>query len=65
MSAMTAKPESNNALEKLQTVTPTESQKKAQRSRNIAIGIALALFVVFVYVTSIVKLGSAIFNRQF
>lgn len=62
---MAAKHDSENGLNKLETITPTDRQKKAQRSRNMAIGIALALFVVFVYVTSIVKLGSAIFNRTF
>lgn len=65
MSAMAAKPQTDNGLEKLQLVEPTVRQKKAQRSRNIAIGIALALFVVFVYVVSIVKLGSSIVERQF
>ena len=49
----------------LEMVTPTPGQARARRSRNVAIGIALAAFVVFVYVTSIVKLGSAIFDRQF
>lgn len=65
MSAMSAKPPVDSSVMPLETVTPTERQKKAQRSRNIAIGIALALFVVFVYVVSIVKLGSAVFNRTF
>jgi hypothetical protein len=49
----------------LETVKPTATQTKARRSRNIAIGVALAAFVVLVYVLSIVKLGSAVFNRQF
>lgn len=65
MSVMTAKLPVDTSVEPLETVTPTERQKKAQRSRNVAIGIALAIFVVFVYVVSIVKLGSAIFNRTF
>jgi hypothetical protein len=51
--------------EKLETVKPTEAQLKARRSRNMAIAIALAAFVVIVYATSIVKLGSAVFDRTF
>lgn len=47
----------------LETVKPTQAQQKARRSRNIAIGLALAAFVVLVYVTSLVKLGSAVFQR--
>lgn len=43
----------------LETVKPTEAQKKAQRSRSIAIAVALALFVILVYVVSIVRLGPA------
>ena len=64
MNPMTAK----NQIEDNQTlelVTPTEQQAKARRSRNAAIGIALAVFVVFVYFTSIAKLGSAVFDRPF
>ena len=47
----------------LQTIKQTETQKKAQRSRSIAIALALVAFVVLVYVVSIVKLGSHIFER--
>ena len=54
-----------SAVDKLETVTPTDAQRKAQRSRSIAIGVALVLFVVMVYVTSIVKLGSAVLTRSF
>lgn len=46
-------------------VTPTASQKKAQRSRNIAIGIALAALVVIFYVATIIKFGPAILDRAF
>jgi hypothetical protein len=49
----------------LETIEPTEAQKKARRSRNVGIALALAVFVVLVYVTSIVKLGSAVLNRSF
>jgi hypothetical protein len=47
----------------IETVTPTEAQKKARRSRNVAIALSLAAFVVLVYVVSIVKLGSAVLDR--
>jgi len=47
----------------IETVKPTEAQKKARRSRNVAIALALAAFVVLVYVVSIVKLGSAVLDR--
>lgn len=48
----------------LETVQPTEAQKKARRSRNVAIALALGAFVVLVYVVSIVKLGSAVLARS-
>lgn len=47
----------------IETVKQTDAQKKAQRSRSIAIGVALAIFVIMVYVVSIVKLGPQIFDR--
>lgn len=43
--------------EKLETVTLTDRQKKAQRSRSIAIGVALAVLVVIFYIATIVKFG--------
>ena len=45
------------------TVTPTEAQLKARRSRNLAIGLALGAFVILVYVASWAKFGPAILNR--
>lgn len=51
--------------EKLETVKPTEAQMKARRSRNVAIAVALIAFVILVYITSIVRLGSAVFTRSF
>lgn len=65
MTAMAAKPPVENGAPALEMVTPTDRQARARRSRNVAIGVALAVFVVFVYVTSIAKLGSAIFDRPF
>ncbi|WP_195165037.1 hypothetical protein [Mesorhizobium sp. NBSH29] len=44
-------------------VTLTDSQKKARRSRSIAIGLALAAFVVIVYFGSLAKFGPALLNR--
>lgn len=44
-------------------VTQTEAQKKARRSRSLAIGIALAALVVIFYLATIAKFGPAIFER--
>lgn len=44
-------------------VEMTEAQKKARRSRSIAIGLALAALVVLFYVITLVKFGPAILNR--
>ncbi len=49
----------------LETVKQTDAQKKAQRSRSIAIGVALAVFVVMVYVVSMIKLAPSILHRTF
>ena len=45
-------------------VTHTESQKKARRSRSIAIGLGLFAMVVIFYVATIVKFGPAILDRS-
>ncbi len=44
-------------------VEMTEAQKKARRSRSIAIGLSLAALVVLFYVITLVKFGPAILNR--
>lgn len=44
-------------------VTMTDEQKKAQRSRSIALGLALAAFVVIVYIATWYKLGAQLFER--
>lgn len=44
-------------------VTLTDSQKKARRSRSLAIGLALAGFVLVMYIVTIVKMGPAILDR--
>ena len=42
----------------------TEAQKKARRSRSIAIGLALAALVVIFYLATIAKFGPAILERS-
>lgn len=44
-------------------VTPSDSQKKAQRSRSVAIGFALAALVIIFYVATVIKFGPALLNR--
>ncbi len=44
-------------------LTLTDSQKKARRSRNIAIGLALAALVIIFYLATIAKFGPAILDR--
>lgn len=44
-------------------ITLTDRQKKAQRSRSIAIGVALAVLVVLFYAATIVKFGPGLFER--
>ena len=41
----------------------TEKQKKARRSRSVALGIALAVLAVMFYVVTIIKVGPGIFDR--
>lgn len=50
-------------VEKPELVTLTEAQKKARRSRSIAIGLALAVLVVIFYVATVAKFGAAILDR--
>ncbi|MCB1450545.1 MAG: hypothetical protein R3D34_11900 [Nitratireductor sp.] len=49
---------------KPETVEMSEQQKRARKSRNIAIGIALALFVIILYVGTWAKFGANLFNRS-
>ncbi|SMH41358.1 hypothetical protein [Mesorhizobium australicum] len=44
-------------------VTLSPAQKKARRSRNVAIGVALGVLVILFYVATIVKFGPAILDR--
>lgn len=41
----------------------TERQKKARRSRSVALAVVLACLVVLFYVVTIIKVGPGIFNR--
>lgn len=47
----------------IERVTPSDNQKKAQRSRSIAIGFALAALVIIFYVATVIKFGPALLNR--
>jgi t-SNARE complex subunit (syntaxin) len=42
-----------------------EEFRKARRGRNIAIAVGLAVFVILVYVVTIVNLGSDVIHRPF
>jgi uncharacterized membrane protein SirB2 len=44
-------------------VTMSETQKRARRSRNIAIGLALAALVIIFYIATIAKFGPALLDR--
>jgi hypothetical protein len=46
-----------------ETVELSEKQRKARRSRSVAIAIGLALLVVIFYVATIAKFGPSILNR--
>ncbi|WP_299867703.1 hypothetical protein [uncultured Hoeflea sp.] len=41
----------------------TEQQKKARRSRSVALAIVLAVLVLLFYAVTIVKIGPEILNR--
>ena len=47
----------------IERITPSDAQKKAQRSRSIAIGIALAALVVLFYIATVIKFGPALLDR--
>lgn len=51
------------ADEKPELVTLSEAQKKARRSRSVAIGIALTVLVVIFYVATIAKFGAGVLDR--
>ncbi|MEP3436903.1 MAG: hypothetical protein ABJN75_08985 [Hoeflea sp.] len=41
----------------------TEQQKKARRSRSVALAVVLAVLAVLFYVVTIIKIGPGIFSR--
>ncbi|MCO5731051.1 hypothetical protein [Rhizobium sp. SSA_523] len=43
----------------IETVKPTEAQKKSRRGRNIALGLVLAALVLIFYIVTLIKLGAA------
>ncbi len=53
------------AEDKPEMVTLTDRQKKARRSRSLAIGLALGALVIIFYVATIVKFGPAVLDRPF
>ncbi len=44
-------------------VTLTDSQKKARRSRSIALGISLAVLVLVFYLATMIKMAPGFFER--
>ena len=50
-------------MDDIDLVTLTAKQKKAQRSRSVAIGLALAALVVIFYVATIAKFGPGLLDR--
>jgi hypothetical protein len=47
-----------------ETVELTEKQRKARRSRSVAIALGLAILVVIFYVATIAKFGPALLSRS-
>ena len=43
----------------------TEADRKARRGRNIALALGLVLFVLLIFVVTIVRLGGNVANRTF
>jgi nitrate reductase NapE component len=41
----------------IETVKPSDAQKKSRRNRNVALGVVLAVLVVLFYVITLVKIG--------
>ncbi len=44
-------------------IKPTEKQLKARRNRSIGIALALVVFVIIVYLGTLLNLGPAVFDR--
>jgi hypothetical protein len=45
-------------------ISLTDAQKKAQRSRSIAIGVALAAFVIIVYIATWFKIAGGMTGQS-
>ena len=43
----------------------SDAEFRARRGRNIAIAVGLALFVILVFVVTLVRLGANVANRPF
>ena len=43
----------------------SEAERKARRGRNIALAVGLMLFVVLIFVVTVVRLGGNVANRPF
>jgi len=50
-------------MAEIELVTLTDTQKKARRSRSVAIGLALGALVLIFYVATIAKYGPALLDR--
>ncbi len=48
---------------KLDLVTLTEPQRKARRSRSVAIGVALAVLAIIFYAATIIKFAPSLFEH--
>lgn len=60
------KPKAPNNMDQpiqFRTTAETPEQAKARRNRNIALAIGLVVFVILVFVVTIVKLGGNVANR--
>jgi len=51
------------AEQKPELVTLTDQQKKARRSRSVAIGLALGALVIIFYVATMVKFAAPVLNH--
>lgn len=47
----------------MDSIELTEQQKKARRSRSVALAVVLAVLAVLFYVVTIIKVGPGIFDR--
>ena len=43
----------------------TDAEQKARRGRNIALALGLVLFVILIFVVTVVRLGASVTERPF